>query len=37
MGDVVNKDVFDGSRQVKIVEGEMVAVISIEMYASCRK
>ena len=36
LGDVVEGDVFDGSGQVKVFKGEIAAVISVEMYTSCR-
>lgn len=36
IGDVVDKSVYDGSGEVKVFKAEIVAVISVEMYSSCR-
>ena len=36
IGDVVDKSVFDGSGELKVFKAEIVAVISVEMYSSCR-
>lgn len=36
IGGVVEKDTFDGSGKLKVFQGEIVTVTSVEMYTSCR-
>lgn len=36
IGGVVEKDTFDGNGKLKMFEGEIVTVMSVEMYSSCR-
>lgn len=36
IGDVVDKSVFDGSGELKVVKAEIVMVVSVEMFSSCR-
>ena len=36
IGDVVDKSVFDGNGELKVFRAEIVTVINVEMYSSCR-